>query len=469
MSSAPTAFIRRKAAKRSRFVRAALALLTVFLLLLGAGALTFVAQTARSQERALERYMRTLGEGLAAALPEKDYLWIFPLLVDEETGTIDEEKLATYSASATWRNWEESLQGLRHGGLLESVWLLTPLGEPLLSGEEEANPEAQLASLGEDRALIAQARSGSTASTTLRHASGNKRMYIPLRESSGATVAILRLEAKRDWFGDVRRAGNRTLLIAGALLAVLAALWVSMLRLVQRATDAERAAAKADRLRSLGTLTAGVAHEIRNPLGILTLEIEELRAATKALAPKERAAVAESLATLEEEVKRLGALTDRFLAFGRPDATQDWQDIDIVAATRELLRLFRRGLDPHHQLVEELPAAPLLVRFTEDALRQVLLNLLRNAVAAIGERPGTILVTIAASDREVRLTVSDDGPGMDAATAAQAFDPFFTTRADGTGLGLSLCRNLVESAGGRLLLESVSGGGAKFTVCLKTA
>lgn len=451
-----------------RVARLVLLALSVVVFGLNAAAIAIVWRSGAAQERALDTTLRGTAEFFATVLPPEDFFWVLPLVVDPQTGRLDAERLATYEDSPAWQGLQQALAAIETSGSEKSAVILTTQGEPLLTVEglvgAVATPELQV-----DPIPLRTAVSGRTASTPYRGSERSKRVYVPLRDGTGAIVGVLRVEAGREFFAPVRTAARRMLYGTVALWILVVVLWVMLARLLRRALEAERAAAQADRLRTLGTLTAGIAHEIRNPLGILTLEIEDLRARLGEIeeGPLRRDLLS-GTATLSGEVKRLGSLTDQFLAYARPGDEAANPCADVFASVQRTLGLFRKGLDVSRvELVAVLPEAAVPVTLSEEHLRQVLLNLLQNASEALANRPrGRIEVSGSVDDGRVILRVADDGPGMDASVAAQAFDPFFTTRAQGTGLGLALCRKLVESAGGRIQLKTAPGTGAEFTLTL---
>jgi signal transduction histidine kinase len=459
-----------EALRRSRLLRVALALLTALLAAFAFGGFTVVIRFARAQERAIDTYLRASGEGLARALPANDYLWALPLVVDPATGALDPERLDIYADYPIWDNWRATLSGMAEGGRLNSAWLLTPAGDPLVKSDgSEATDADRRAILPRDEPLVRLAAAGTTASDQPSRRERRKRVYVPLRmagaDGQPRVVALLRLELNRDYFGAVREQLERNVLLLALTGVVLAAVWWLFLRFVRRSIESEKSAAQADRLRALGTMTAGIAHELRNPLGIMRLELEELRATAEAEpdGPLRRAAL-ESAGALRREVERLEALTDQFLDMARP-AAAGAAPVDAAEEVRAVLKVWRKGLPAGRRTVrEDIAAEPLHVAMGADRLRQVLLNLLRNADEALGPRSGTISVVLQRDGEEVVLAVEDDGPGMDAATAAQCFDPFFTTRAEGTGLGLPLCRSIAESVGGRVAVRTEPGRGARFEV-----
>jgi signal transduction histidine kinase len=182
--------------------------------------------------------------------------------------------------------------------------------------------------------------------------------------------------------------------------------------------------------------------------------------------------MASTLSDLHQEVKRLKGLTQSFLDFTKASEPQGapGERINLSSETNETVSLWRKGLDPSRRDVRvELPAGPIMVAFPKDRLRQILLNLLRNADEALAGEKGTIQISLERAAGRVMLVVGDSGPGIPPGAHEQIFDPFFTTRAEGTGLGLSLSRALAQAAGGTLVAANRPGGGAVFTLTLPEA
>ena len=274
-------------------------------------------------------------------------------------------------------------------------------------------------------------------------------------------------------------------------------------RALQHLRDTEVQLIQAERLAAVGELAAGVAHEVNNPvnfalnsLHVLQETVARVREFAGRLAAidwrdaaklPERAAELQRLeaevgleeagATLDELVRiviegleRTGRLVADLRDFGAPRA-REHQNVALDAALDSTLAmvgptLAHAGVRVERDLEADLPG----VRGDPSALKQVLLNLLKNAAEALEETGGTVRVRAArsADGRGVEVSVADDGPGIEPAQAARIFEPFFTTKpaGRGTGLGLSICRRIAEAHGGALEVSSTPGGGATFTLRL---
>lgn len=215
-----------------------------------------------------------------------------------------------------------------------------------------------------------------------------------------------------------------------------------------------------DRLAALGGLAASVAHEIRNPLAAISGSAELL--GTAELGDED----AKLLGIIRRESNRLSDLITDLLAFTRPRQPQT-RPVDVGRTTAESCEAFR--VDPSAANIElRLDAQPApheqaLARLDPTQLSQVLWNLLRNAAEAMQGR-GTIDVRVEADESEVRISVQDDGPGIEPEVAERVFDPFFTTKESGSGFGLAIVHRVVEDNGGVVTCESEPGAGSIFTM-----
>ena len=220
---------------------------------------------------------------------------------------------------------------------------------------------------------------------------------------------------------------------------------------------------RADRLAAMGELTAGVAHEVRNPLGIIRASVQLLEEVGC-----DEARIKDSADVIKQEIDRLDKVIKALLDFGRPSkptlVKADLNELlqDVVLFTKRFAHQSDVHIDQH--LAEDLP----LVQGDPDQLKQVFLNLVTNAVQAMEATGGTITISTRATGEYVAVSVADNGPGISAEDAPKVFDPFFTKRAEGTGLGLTIVHRIIDEHEGRIELEN-GPDGTTFSVTLPAA
>jgi signal transduction histidine kinase len=244
-------------------------------------------------------------------------------------------------------------------------------------------------------------------------------------------------------------------------------------RLHAEKRDLSRRAQTAEKLAAVGTMTAGLSHEIRNPLNAAALQLTVLERRIHRLARDAQPPLLEPLTVVKDEIRRLDHILEDFLQFARP---RDFvpQAVDVVAVVTRVLDLLageveRRGV----RLERDLETVP-PVAGDEERLRQVLVNLCLNSLEAV--KDGGLLriscrlgATADHPEPAVDVVVDDDGPGVPPETRDRIFEPFFTTKAKGSGLGLSIVHAIVTQHGGRLRVEDSPEGGARFVVSLPRA
>ncbi len=223
---------------------------------------------------------------------------------------------------------------------------------------------------------------------------------------------------------------------------------------------------RSERLATVGRMAAHITHEVRNPLASIGLYVELLGDEL----PPGDAAGRRLLASLAAEVDRLSEITETYLRFVRlPKPKLEREDLGaIVAAVMEFARaeLAKAGVSLEMNLAPGLPE----VAADENQVRQALLNLVRNAREAMAAG-GSLRVALAA-DRSpegpglLRLSIADTGPGIAPDNLAKIFDPFFSTKAKGTGLGLALVHQIVAEHGGRIEVDCPPSGGTTFVITL---
>ena len=247
-----------------------------------------------------------------------------------------------------------------------------------------------------------------------------------------------------------------------------------------------------DRLAALGSMAAGLAHEVKNPLGAIKGAAQLLEELGVGGVKETDPSIKEFLGIILEETDRLNRVVGSFLDYARPHAGNP-VPVDINAAVRRSVQILSSQqadgrLDLKLELTDPLPRA----RIDPEKLRQVLLNLVHNAIHAMeghgrvtvatthrrppsrtnwaapsSERAGS-LVTESIGDL-VEISVHDTGPGISQKVLKNLFVPFFTTKEKGTGLGLAISQSIVQNAGGSIYVQSTTGSGTKFVISLPAA
>jgi len=295
-------------------------------------------------------------------------------------------------------------------------------------------------------------------------------------EIAAEEVLVSPLHGKEDLIGaltiDNRRGGahftvDDQTLIEG--ISNLAAIAVENARLVDDLRRSREEVRRVDRLGTLGTLAAGLAHEINNPLVSIHTFLS--------MAPEKRDQADDEFwgsyyALACKEVDRIRGLVDTMQRLGRGGAQTGRREVvDVATIVGEVVTLLRREAELGHvglrcEVAEDTPR----VQGVADQIHQVALNLLLNAIAATPPE-GEVLVRLGPMDGGIRLEVSDTGPGISEEHMESVFDPFFTTKSpdEGTGLGLMVCHRIVTDHGGSIEARSREGEGATFSVWLPRA
>jgi signal transduction histidine kinase len=234
--------------------------------------------------------------------------------------------------------------------------------------------------------------------------------------------------------------------------------------------EREQRLIRSERLAAVGKIAAHITHEVRNPLSSIGLNAEMLEEEVGALeGPPAQVEESKQLArAIVKEVDRLTEITEGYLRFARlPRPKLDKEDLrQIVASLLAFLRgeLESRGITVELDAPSDLP----LVAGDEHQLRQALLNLLRNAGEAM-TGGGKLALRLSSGDKFVELRIQDSGQGIAAEHLAKIFDPFFSTKEHGTGLGLALTQQIVLEHGGTIDVSSAPGQGTTFVVRLPSA
>lgn len=228
----------------------------------------------------------------------------------------------------------------------------------------------------------------------------------------------------------------------------------------QALLEQQQSLARAERLAATGELAATVAHDLRNPLAGIQMTLTNLRADLKD--PE----LIERVDLMLSELQRLTRLLNELLDASR-HAPEPARPVQLRGQVDETLSLLRYQIPANVRLAVDIDDQ-LTCRLPQDRLRQALLNLLLNAAAALAERGGTIRLAAQRDGQQVRITVTDDGPGFPEEMLQGGIRSFFSTRDRGTGLGLAMVRRFARDVGGELTLANCQPQGAVVTLVLPT-
>ena len=240
---------------------------------------------------------------------------------------------------------------------------------------------------------------------------------------------------------------------------------VFLLELITDVTERERLQARlteAERLAAAGELAASVAHEIRNPLAAI-VNATTLLGVEETLTGEERA---HTLGVMKKEARRLNRILSDFLIFARPREPKR-----LVGDIREIIdhvaALIREGPDRAHDVELSVRVEPAVPSFPFDAdqITQVVWNIALNGVEAM-DGCGKLSIAVSLGEAQVAIAISDTGRGIPAEERRRVFEPFYSRKPAGTGLGLTIARRIVAAHGGRIEIESTPGRGACFTILL---
>jgi len=314
-----------------------------------------------------------------------------------------------------------------------------------------------------DLAAVEQASVGIASYSTLQRAGGGymKAGYAPIFDGYGDVAGMVGVMASADFFATLEGLRNRLLVVGSAMTALVLLLTVIYLAYARRLARARAALARAERLSAMGRMAAGIAHEIRNPLGIIKNTAQLLREELQ-----EEGHSTELVDFIPEEVDRLNETLTGYLEFARGDALR-FEQADFCKLIRRTLKLMQPDFaNAGIHCAHDLDGTPeLVLRMDPRRMQQVLLNLLLNAVQAMPDG-GRLGIALRGDERRIELRIVDSGVGLDETHAEQLFEAFATNKEKGSGLGLHVARRIVEQHGGSLTLTGAVGEGATALLTL---
>lgn len=227
--------------------------------------------------------------------------------------------------------------------------------------------------------------------------------------------------------------------------------------LIDKMKSAQEHMVRTEKLYALGEFSAGLAHEIKNPLTPIMMLVNKVKQKKKVLTEKD-------IDVIEAEIKRIDHIVREFLAFARPEKTEK-TDVDINEVLEDIItitmpKMEQSAIHLDKDLSPSLPA----VQGNRDALKQVFLNLILNAIQAMDGWSGRLSIKSEAKDGGVSVSINDTGSGISPENLKRIFDPFFTTKAEGTGMGLTLVHSIISAHSGKIDIDSTPGKGTTVKV-----
>jgi len=285
------------------------------------------------------------------------------------------------------------------------------------------------------------------------------------------TGGVARIGLKRESAEKILSENRRNMFVSliFTVLVALLAMWLlyhNQNRHLAGIIAMERRLEKAERLSSLGQLAAGVAHEIRNPLNAISMASQRLKREFMPADPEKAAEFQNMAGVIRDEIRRLNGIIEEFLTFSK-SRRLDMRDYSITEVLRKMTDLIReeaasRGITLNTEWNDD----PAIIPMDVDKLQQALFNLVKNAMESISGE-GAITISLMADGRNRRIIrISDTGCGMTAEEVKKIFNPEYTTKQKGLGLGLSLAHEIIRGHGGEIRVLSRENEGTTFEIIL---
>lgn len=341
----------------------------------------------------------------------------------------------------------EILRRIEESPLIERVELRDRFGAPVLSIDRSRGPGSSGLPRGPVHDIVVHLQRGAETEGQVR-------------------VAVSEEALDRD-FDRLWRSFRINIALASAVaIGILVVGLFYVLHLLRKNRALEQSKLSAERAAYRGILASGLAHEIRNPLNAMNMNLQMLEEELQAVPGLGLEEWTDLLNSTKSEIKRLERLVNDFLQYARPPVPR-FEPRDLGAIVRETATFLQADFRGHGVEIEVEPETLLpSVDVDESLLKQALMNVLVNARQVMKDGGKVHLRTYPGPGGEVVVEVRDEGPGIPPDVRERIFEPFYSNRGGGTGLGLPIARQIVETHGGRIEVESVLGKGATFRVRL---
>ena len=352
--------------------------------------------------------------------------------------------------------YQQLLYDIKTNNDLENIVILDPAGRLLVDHRLNFHIGDSLYTFPMNQNLFRSATTGRTPEPLLIH-TGNQYFlsaYFPIFNDLDVPTGVLVIDAPLRFFATLHRLEVGLFYLGAGGLGILILFSTLILLATRRLLTAEIRLKEQERLAQLGQMAASVAHEIRNPLSIM-------KGAADVLLKKYGQNAEELFSFIPEEINRLNRLVENFLQFSRRK--------ELSPKPHSVNKLIRETVEPLNdqritlKFSDHLPDVPI----DPDAFKQILLNLIQNALDAIAADGKVNILTSRNRSRNVVVEITDNGKGIPPEQLALVFEPFYSTKAQGSGLGLAITRQLVEQMGGEIRIESQPGKGTTVRIILK--
>lgn len=320
----------------------------------------------------------------------------------------------------------------------------------------DENPFIQM-----DESAVALARAGVPAYTSL-YRTGDvylKSAYAPVHSALESVVGIVGVEAGASFFAQLRELRDLIVLISLGNASVVILLGFLFYRRTRSLERAHEAMVEQENLATLGRMVATIAHEIRNPLSVIRASAERIR--------RRREIDDEALDYITDEVDGLDRVLTGYLQFARSQPGE-FAAVSAAQVLRRALVAVEADTEAKRITVHLDSAGDVTIHGDERRVRQALLNILLNAVQATPEG-GAIRVALGSSGGRTEISVTDSGAGIDPAVLKDVTRPFYTTRVDGSGLGLTVVQSVMDEHGGALIIQPAAEGGTRVSLSFPPA
>jgi len=276
------------------------------------------------------------------------------------------------------------------------------------------------------------------------------------------TAGVLRIGLSMDELRAMESRMQRRMIIITLVLLMLASLVMMLILAGKNYRRVEQELQRSEKLTALGELASGVAHEIRNPLNAIAMIAQRF---DKEFAPRRGTKEFRTLtAVLRNEAQRVSGIVQQFLRFARPPRLQ-LERVDVQSFLQHIAALFEGQAKAKHVEFRLEQQSEGDIQLDRNQLTQAVLNLLLNALEAT-PAGGRITLTCRAEDNQVHMVVTDTGQGIPSEALNSIFNLYFTTKPDGTGMGLPMAQQIVAQHKGRLEVSSTPGRGSRFSIIL---